>query len=161
MSFQEYSESVSKRTDMFSGTVPPLGGIAKTPRDTKVQVRYFSASIDDPEGVAQVESIMTRSLEADMSFDKAGDVVIIREDTTFTSKGEYVIAIKYMELVSTTPEAAKKTATDTFDDLHAVKDSASTDNDADNADTATDISISQDLSEAIQESDIEAIVNVD
>ena len=112
MSFQEFNNAI-EGTKSNQSTLPPIGGYEKTPKNTKVKIRYFLANIEDPSMRAMLEDIMTKSINGQGLFTEIGDVIVLREDSHFTKDGDYMAAIKYVELVANdevTPVLAKNIA---------------------------------------------------
>ena len=126
MSYKEFNAAIADPNNASRGVLPPIGGSTKLPKGTKVKVRYFSAMIDDPNGVATLEDIMTRSMDSEGVLKDVGDTIVIREDTHFTKDGEYIAAIKYVELQQTTPNKKPEkamSAVDEFDSVNGVNTS--------------------------------------
>ena len=114
-----------REASLFSG-VPPVGGFAVTDKNSKLkvkpQVRYIIGDVADPQFVAMLEMIMTKSLnvrdnKAPMTV--IGDIMVLREDTHFTKDGDYIAAVKYVEMVAAdtkTPHMDRLSSDDTNKD---------------------------------------------
>ncbi|MCB5270565.1 MAG: hypothetical protein LHW56_01825 [Candidatus Cloacimonetes bacterium] len=112
MSFKEFSESAV--SSGFS-EAPSLGklmsGAGSGPSSNPLQealkkkgltlkVRYLTGAVSDDGFRMLLEDIMTRSLHRGEVLQASGDVAVLREDHTFDKSGEYIVALKYMEVLS-------------------------------------------------------------
>jgi len=112
MSFKEFNAALDSAGNKNLG-LPPIGGHSKTPKNTKAKVRYFLANVEDPGSCAMLEDILTKSMNGGGLFSEIGDVIVLREDSHFTKEGDYVVALKYVELIP------KNKATNTLDQHNA------------------------------------------
>ena len=60
------------------------------------QIRYFTGCLTDDDTRAELERIMTKSLETGGLVRKPGDIFVITENGTFDKDGCYHVAVKYM-----------------------------------------------------------------
>jgi hypothetical protein len=107
MSFQEFAAN----TEDTQGSQEPLVGQSASLAETLVdgdavkkgegamKVKYIFINIADNGDRVLGEDIMTRSLLCAGSLRKVGDVIVLREDHAFNKDGDYLVAIKYVELV--------------------------------------------------------------
>lgn len=112
MSFKEFSESASVRSGSESPSLGQIAGrVGAIPSGNPLQaalkkkgltlkVRYLTGAVSDDGFRMMLEDIMTRSLHNGESLLAHGDVAVLREDHTFDKAGEYIVALKYLEVVS-------------------------------------------------------------
>ena len=105
-----YNE-MSAATTMLPGSEAPLFGTSNQPKNqmpgvptsadttTKLQVRYLSLTIGDPNDTLLLEDIMTQSLNCQNGLVKVGDLMVLKEESTFDREGNYLVALKYIEVV--------------------------------------------------------------
>jgi len=86
--------------------------VAAKPTLSKLAIRYFVANMSDAGERMLAETIMTRSLESQGGLSKVGDIMVITENQHFTKEGDYIIAIKYAEMISTEPVADRVDVTE-------------------------------------------------
>lgn len=67
------------------------------------KVKYLMANVGSVEERLQLEAISNAAMRSGGSLLKTGDVFIIREDTHFDREGNYVVALKYLEVVAPVP----------------------------------------------------------
>lgn len=87
---------------IFGNTVVQSTNI-KSAKKFKQLIRYYVGNMNDPSDREFISNIMTRGLDKlESRADKDGDVIVIREDSNWTKEGDYLVAIKYVELVEIT-----------------------------------------------------------
>jgi hypothetical protein len=62
-------------------------------------MRYYVANISDDTDRQMIEHIMTMSLNCTNDLKQVGDISVFREDHTFDKEGNYMVAVKYCEVV--------------------------------------------------------------
>ena len=106
MSYKEFTEATTQRQ---SGSEAPLLGAYQATmedigagnlkKDTKLAMRYFIANMSDEGERQMAEHIMTVSLNCANELKKMGDISVFREDYSFDKSGNYLVAIKYCEVI--------------------------------------------------------------
>lgn len=107
MSFLEMVEAEKNSRQNYTESEAPIPGrinIQNTnivpAKKLKKLVKYFVGNMDSPEDRQFVSDIMTKSLESALTpTEEPGNIIVIREDSSWTKEGFYLIAIKYMEIV--------------------------------------------------------------
>lgn len=130
MSFKDLSSTV----DLMPGSESPLFGAsmaaptAAVPQlsheDLKIIVRYLMANLSDDNDRIVAEDVMTRSLDCANVLSKQGDILVIREETTFDRDGNYLVALKYCEVV---PKHGKGALVDTVGEIALPKEVSGSD----------------------------------
>lgn len=102
--FREFSEAVGdgkvSEAPLFGAASGTGGGAPGVPETLEVSVRYFQANLSDEGDRNLLEHIMTTSLRGADQLTKVGNIMVIREDSTFDREGNYMVAVKYCEVVS-------------------------------------------------------------
>lgn len=87
-------------------TASPLPGNWSTGEESEgkikhkgvLRVKFFTANTSLPDELELLEDIYFKAMSSDTYLQEIGDINIFTEETSFTKKGEYIVAIKYGEI---------------------------------------------------------------
>jgi hypothetical protein len=113
MSFIEMVQAVEHAAPMpeseaptYFGNTPIQHSNLEQPNKIKLKkvVRYYVGNMDDPTDREFIADIMTRSYDFSLTGkEEIGTIIVIREDSTWSKDGFYLVAIKYMETIEDLP----------------------------------------------------------
>jgi hypothetical protein len=120
MGFSDFLQDTEQRRERMNN--PPNIGDSRLPGDSpansemdQVDVHVFVADTNDPEHIAFVEDLFTRSLRCGSILSKPGDIYIFSELSNFNKEGDCTLVVKYAEYKF--PGSTNRVAVQTADNL--------------------------------------------
>lgn len=109
MAFKDWIEAAENRGNFVDTEAPVMGKapIVETnivpAKNLTQKVHYYVANMNDPSDREFVSDIMTKGLQNSLTNKiVAGTIDVIKEETTWSKEGDYLVAIKYVEFVERT-----------------------------------------------------------